>query len=120
MRGLSGPFRWTVRDTSVYLGQELCKFHNFYYGLSDGKKSIVRDQAWTVWPSSVDRLTVENQKNPKVLGSVKFIFSVFVDNPRLLYLTSDDTFNALIVVDIAITADRCVSSHYCAGADCSA
>jgi hypothetical protein len=118
--GLSGPFRQTVRDTSVYLGQELCKFHNFYYGLSDGKKSIVRDQARTVRPLGVDRLPVENQKNPKVPGSVKFIFSVLANSPRLLYLTSDDTFNALIVVDITITADRCVSSHYCAGADCPA
>jgi hypothetical protein len=29
------------------------------------------------------------------------------DHPRLLYLTSDDEFNVLIVVDIVVTADRC-------------
>jgi hypothetical protein len=42
-RGLSGPFRWTVRDTSVYLEQELCKSQTFYYGLSKGENNIVRD-----------------------------------------------------------------------------
>jgi hypothetical protein len=111
MRRRSGPFRRTVRDTSVYLEQELCKFENFYYGLPNGKNSIVRDQARTVRPSGVDRLPVENQKNPKVSDSVKFIFSVLADSPRLLYLTSNDAFNALIVVDITINANHCVSSR---------
>jgi hypothetical protein len=65
-------------------------------------------------PSGADRSPIENQRNPKVTGSVKFIFSVLTDrlgarpnHPRLLYLISDDTFNALIAVDITVTADRC-------------
>jgi hypothetical protein len=61
---------------------------------------------------SVDHLPVENQKNPKVPDSVKLIFSILADrpgiwsdHPRLLYMTSNDAFNALIVVDIFVTAD---------------
>jgi hypothetical protein len=27
VRAQSGPFRWAVRDTSLSLGQELCKTH---------------------------------------------------------------------------------------------
>jgi hypothetical protein len=49
-----------------------------------------------------DRSVDENQKNPKVTGSVKCIFSVLAnrpgarpDRPRLLYLTSDDALNAI-------------------------
>jgi hypothetical protein len=55
--------------------------------------------------------SVENQKNPKVWGSVKFIFSVIANRPRQLYLTSDDTFTALIAVYVAVTTDRCDFSH---------
>jgi hypothetical protein len=33
------------------------------------------------------------------------------DRLRLLYLIFDDTFNALIAVDIAVTADCCDFSH---------
>jgi hypothetical protein len=47
-----------------------------------------------------------------MLGSVKFIIgssqtvrSAQPDYPRLLYLTSDDVFNALIAIDIAVDAD---------------
>jgi hypothetical protein len=45
------------------------------------EKSTVRDQAPTVRPSSTDSPLVENKKNPKVSGSVKFIFSVIIDCP---------------------------------------
>jgi hypothetical protein len=31
--------------------------------------------------SSADRLVVVNQKNPKVMSSIKFIFSVLADSP---------------------------------------
>jgi hypothetical protein len=31
------------------------------------------------------------------------------DRPRLFYLIFDDTFNALITVDIAVTTNHCVS-----------
>jgi hypothetical protein len=44
------PFRRTVRDTSVCLKQKLYKSQNLYYGLSEGEKSIVQDQARTIRP----------------------------------------------------------------------
>jgi hypothetical protein len=66
--------------------------------------------------SCADHPPIENQRNPKVTGSVKFISSVLANRPgctggssRLLYLTSDNIFNALIAVDIAFTADHCKS-----------
>jgi hypothetical protein len=46
----------------------------FYYKMSEGEESTVR-------PSCADRPHMENQRNPKVLGSVKFIFSVVADRP---------------------------------------
>jgi hypothetical protein len=33
------------------------------------------------------------------------------NRPRLLYLTSDDAFNALVAIDIAVTVVRCDFSH---------
>jgi hypothetical protein len=45
------------------------------------EKSTVRDQARTVRLSSADSPLVENKKNPKVPGSVKFIFSVLTYCP---------------------------------------
>jgi hypothetical protein len=49
-----------------------------------------------------------------VMGLVKYILAssrtvrgARSNRPRLLCLTSDDAFNALVVVDIAVTADRC-------------
>jgi hypothetical protein len=71
-RGPSGPLRRTVRDTRVTLGQEHCKNTRLHYEPSDGEASTVRDQARTVRP-------VKTQKNPKVTGSVKYIFSVLAD-----------------------------------------
>jgi hypothetical protein len=44
------------------------------------------------------------------LASSRTIRGARPDHPRLLYLTSDDAFNALIAVDIVVTIDRCVSS----------
>jgi hypothetical protein len=124
VRGPSGPFRRTVHDTSVNLGQELCKFQIFYYELSEGEKSTIWYQEWTVWPLGVDHPPVENHKNTKVPSLVKFILAssrtvrgAWSDHPRLLYLTSNDVFNALIAVDIAIIAECCDSSRWYAGAD---
>jgi hypothetical protein len=64
------------------------------------------------------------QKNSKVTGSVKCIFSVLTDR---LGCTTGSSVTALsdiwrcikcsIVVDIAITADHCDFSRWCAGAD---
>jgi hypothetical protein len=42
-----------------------------------------------------------------ILASSWTILGARLDRPRLLYLTSDDTFNALIAVDIVISADHC-------------
>ena len=59
-----------------------------HYGLSDGEASIaldqartVRPQARTVQPQAWTVRPVKNQKNPKVTGSVKCIFSVLADRP---------------------------------------
>jgi hypothetical protein len=64
--------------------------------------------------SGADVQSLKKQKNPKVMGSVKCIFSVLaavrgarLDCLRLLYLTSNKALNALVAVDIAVTADRC-------------
>jgi hypothetical protein len=48
MHAQSGPFRWAVHDTSVSLRQKLCKNSHFYYGLSEGEKTTIQDQAWTI------------------------------------------------------------------------
>jgi hypothetical protein len=60
--------------------------------------------------SGTDRSIVEKPENPKVMGSVKCIFSVLADHPgarpdcpRLIYLTSDDALNA----PIAVIVDHC-------------
>jgi hypothetical protein len=87
------PFRWTIHDTLIHLRQELCSKPYFYYGLSEGEKSTVQNQVRIVRP-------LKTKKTPKVSGSVKFIFSVLADRSLLLYLISDDAFNALIDVDI--------------------
>jgi hypothetical protein len=81
MRGLSGPLRRTVRDTRVTLGQEHCKNTRLHYGASDGEANTVRDQARTVRPQARTVRPVKTQKNPKVTGSVKCIFSALVDRP---------------------------------------
>jgi hypothetical protein len=93
---------------------------------------------WTVWRREEHRprpstdhpnsgaycLSIENQRNSKVMGSIKLIFSILADRPRCstrpsvtVYLTFDNAFNALIAVDIAITIDHCDFSRWCAGAD---
>jgi hypothetical protein len=74
-----------------------------HYGLSEGEKSTVRNQAQTVQPQARTVLPLKNQKNPKVTGLVKCILAssrtvrgARSDHPQLLYLTSDDTFNILL------------------------
>jgi hypothetical protein len=61
---------------------------------------------------------LKTRKKPKVPGSVKCIFSVHADLPEArlnhlsqLYLPSDDTFNAIIVVDIAVETYHWKSSR---------
>jgi hypothetical protein len=68
--------------------------------------------------------SLKNQKNLKVEGWVKCILAssqivrgALLDCPWLLYLTSNDAFNALVAVDIAVTVDHCNFSRWCAGAD---
>jgi hypothetical protein len=75
----SRPFRRAVRDTRVSLGQEHCKNKHLPCRLSDGKESTIRDQAWTVWPQARTVRLLKTQKNPKVTGSVKCIFSILTD-----------------------------------------
>jgi hypothetical protein len=39
--------------------------------------------------------------------SSRIVRGARLDHPRLLYLTSNNAFNALIAIDIVITADHC-------------
>jgi hypothetical protein len=87
---------------------------HLHYGLFEGEESTVRNQAQTVRPQARTVRSLKTHKNPKVTGSVKYIFSVLADrpgctpdHPQLFYLTSDDTFNTLVAIDIGVTTDRC-------------
>jgi hypothetical protein len=131
MCGPSGPLQHTVRDTKVCLRQEHCKNASQHYELSDGDVSTVRDQARTVRPPArtvrppaQTVRSVKNQKNLKVTGSVKCIFSILADRPGCttgLFATAlSDLLRRIkcsIAIDIAVTADRCDFSHWCAGVD---
>jgi hypothetical protein len=50
-----------------------------HYGQSEAEESTIRDQARTIWPQAWTVRSLKNQKNPKVIGSVKCIFSVLMD-----------------------------------------
>jgi hypothetical protein len=74
--------------------------------------------------SSVDRPVGEEPKNPKVTGSVKWIIAssrtvrgARPDRPRLPLSNIWRRIKCKVAVDIAVTADRCVFSRWCAGAD---
>jgi hypothetical protein len=98
---------------------------HLHYGLLEGEESTVRDQARTVQPQARIVCSLKNQKNPKVTGSVKCILAssrtvrgAHPNCPWLLYLTSDDAFNALVAIDIGVMANRCDFSRWCAVAAC--
>jgi hypothetical protein len=81
-------------------------------------------QARTIWPQARTVRSLKNQKNPKVTGSIKFIFSVLVDRPGCTtgpstIALSDiwQRIKSYITADIAVTADRCDFSRWCAGAN---
>jgi hypothetical protein len=63
----------------------------------------------------------ENQKmsglEKIILASSQTVRGARLDSPWLLYLTSENTFNALTVVDTAATADRCDCSRWYAAVD---
>jgi hypothetical protein len=74
--------------------------------------------------SGADRPVGEEPKNPKVTGSVKWIIAssrtvrgARPDHPRLPLSDIWWRIKCYIVVDIAVTADRCDFSRWCAGAD---
>jgi hypothetical protein len=74
--------------------------------------------------SGVDRSASENQKNPKVTGSLKCIFSVLADRSGCTTGPSATALSDIwrrikcfIAIDIAVTTDRCDFSRWCAGAD---
>jgi hypothetical protein len=74
--------------------------------------------------SGADRPVGEEQKNPKVTGSAKWIIAssrtvrgARPDRPRLALFDIWRRIKCNIVVDIAVTADRCVFSRWSAGAD---
>jgi hypothetical protein len=125
LRGPSGPLQRTVRDTRVTLGQEHCKTSIYATNCPKEKWAPFRTK---LGPSGLRRGSSDhwkNQENPKVTGSVKFIFNVLAD--RLGY-TAEPSMTALsdiwrcikctIAVDLAVTADRCDFSRWCAGAWC--
>jgi hypothetical protein len=73
--------------------------------------------------SRTDCPTIERQNNPKVSGSIKWIMPDIWTVRRhdrtirvKLYLTFDDTFNAIIAVDAINIIDRSKSSCWWAGA----
>jgi hypothetical protein len=68
------------RQQGVPLIETMKNLH-LHYGLSEGEESTVRDQARTVQPQARIVCSLKNQKNPKVTGSVKCIFSVLADRP---------------------------------------
>jgi hypothetical protein len=74
--------------------------------------------------SGADRPVSEKPKNPKVMGSVKWIIAssrtILGARPDRPQLPLSDTWRRIkckIVVDIVVTANRCVFSCWCAGAD---
>jgi hypothetical protein len=120
MRGLSGPLRRTVRDNRVSVRQEHCKNTSQHYGPSGGEASTVRDQARTVRPQARTVRSLKNQKNLKVMGSVKFIFSILADRSGCTTGPSATTLSNIwrhIKCSKAVTADRCGFNRWCAGAD---
>jgi hypothetical protein len=63
-------------------------------------------------------------EKPEGVGFGKINFSVHADRldarsnrPCQLYLTSNDTFNAIIVVNVAVTTNHCKSSRWCVKVD---
>jgi hypothetical protein len=77
-RGLLGPLRRTVRDTRVFLEQEHCKNNVLTMDYPKEKQAPSETKRG---PSglSADHSIVVNQKNPKVMVSVKCIFSVLAN-----------------------------------------
>jgi hypothetical protein len=74
--------------------------------------------------SGADRPVGEEPKNSKVTGSVKWIIAssrtvrgARPDRPRLALSDIWRRIKCNIAVDIAVTADHCVFSHWSAGAD---
>jgi hypothetical protein len=88
------------------------------------KRAPSEDQARTVRPQALTIRSLKNQKNPKVSGSVKCIFSVLADRPGCTTRPSATALSNIwrhikcsIAVDIAVTAVHCDFSRWCAGAD---
>jgi hypothetical protein len=121
-RGPSRPFRRTVRDASKHLGQKLCWKPHLYYELFKGEKSTIRDQARivqsharTVHPLKTRETRRWWVRYNSFLASPRTVLGAWLDRPPLFYLTSYDTFNALIAIDIVVTANRCDFSRWCVG-----
>jgi hypothetical protein len=80
---------------------------HLHYGLFEGEESTIRDLAQTIRPQARTVRSLKKLENLKVTVLVKCILAssqtvrgARLDRPRLLYLTSDYTFNALIAVDV--------------------
>jgi hypothetical protein len=117
VRGPFGPFWRTVRNTKVSLGQKLCKTHIYTADCLKEKRALPRTK---LGPSArwKTRKTQRWQvRYNAFLASSWTVRGARPNHPRLLYLTSDDAFNALVTVDIAVTAGRYDFSRWCARAD---
>jgi hypothetical protein len=79
MRGPSVPFRQTVHDTKVCLGQKLCKtrIHTTTYPEEKGAPYETKLGLSGIRRGPSARL--KTRKNPNVMGLVKCIFSVLAD-----------------------------------------
>jgi hypothetical protein len=118
-----GPLRRTVRDTRMTLGQNQCKITSLHYRPSDGKASTVQDQARTVRPQARTVWSAQNRK-PKcdgfgkwIIASSRTIRGARLDRPWLPLSDIWRCIKCYIAIDIAVTANRCDFSRWCAGAD---
>jgi hypothetical protein len=79
MCGPSGPFRRTVRHTKVCLRQNYAKL-TFILRTARKRREHHLGPSSDHPVSSADRPPIENQGNLKVMGSIKFIFSILADH----------------------------------------
>jgi hypothetical protein len=104
--GPSGPFRRIVRDASMHFGQKL---HQLHISTMYRPKERQRPSGTMRSPS-----TRCKSDKPEGVGFKKMNYSAHTDHPRpdrtvhiILCLTSEDAFNTIIAIDIAIITDCC-------------
>lgn len=111
--GPSGPQSRTVWGIDNHFRHELYQNSDINYKTSEEKKNHPAPYADRS-TSQANRPPVQKQTNLKVPKSVKWIlvstWSIWRHDRTvriILYLASNDTFNASIAIDITVTTDRC-------------